>query len=215
MSKIYISSLADAALQEYLKNCGHTLIKINPKPGMDAAIACHPDIYMCQLGKDIFHGNADLLLPNYPGNAIYNGCSTGKFFLHNLKITSPDLLAMVERTNHIKIHVSQGYTKCNCVVIDESSIITSDKGIEKAAATAGVDVLLIKPAQVLLDGYKYGFLGGASGKVGNVIIFNGNIEAHSDYQEIKAFIKDRNLDIVYFNQYPLIDIGSIIEEIKQ
>lgn len=215
MSKIYVSNSADKVLQDYLEKDGHAVMKISAKPGIDTSIACHPDIYMCQIGQKVFHGNAGLLLANYPGNAIYNGCSTGKFFIHNLKITSPDLLAMVEETNQIKVHVAQGYSKCNCVVVDEGSIITSDRGIEKAASAAGIDVLLINPGQVVLDGYKYGFLGGASGRVGRTMIFNGNLAAHSDYEAIKDFIERRSLDIVYFGQYPLTDIGSIIEEVKQ
>jgi len=215
MSKIYISKLANTVLSRYLKEHGHSVEEIGIKSCVDISIACHPDIYMCQLGNRIFHGKPELLLPDYPGNAIYNGCSTGKFFIHNLKITSPDLLSLVDRTNHIKIHVAQGYAKCNCVVVDETSIITSDKGIERAASAAGMDVLLIKPAQVILDGYKYGFLGGASGRIGNTIIFNGNITAHSDYRLIKDFIERRNLSIVYFEEYPLTDIGSILEENQQ
>lgn len=215
MSKIYISKLANPALQEYLEDKGHTVKKISAKSCVDAPIACHPDIYMCQLGGKIFRGNPELLLPDYPGNAIYNGCSTGKYFIHNLKITSPDLMFSVELSQHIKIHVAQGYAKCNCVVVDEISIITSDKGIEKAAGKAGMNVLLIKPAQVVLDGYKYGFLGGASGRIGNTIIFNGNITAHSDYYAIKEFIEHRGLEIIYFEHYPLTDIGSIIEEIEE
>ncbi|MCI8348573.1 MAG: hypothetical protein HFE74_03925 [Firmicutes bacterium] len=214
MSKIYISKLANNILQEYLQNNGHIIKQINSKASVDPAIAFHPDIYMCNLGEKIFHGDPGLLLPDYPGHAIYNGCSTGKFFIHNLKITSPDLMNTVDKLNQIKIHVAQGYTKCNCVVIDENSIITADKGIEKSAKKAGMDVLLIQPAQVNLKGYRYGFLGGASGKVGNSIIFNGNITNHSDYNIIKNFIKKRDLDLVYFNQYPLTDIGSIIEDPK-
>ncbi|MFR2966829.1 MAG: DUF6873 family GME fold protein [Anaerovoracaceae bacterium] len=65
-------------------------------------------------------------------------------------------------------------------------------------------------AQVI--GYKYGFLGGASGRIGDEIVFNGDLAAHSDYEEIKSFIQERGLRLVYFRQYPLTDIGSIIEE---
>lgn len=215
MSEIYISKLTGGALREYLEKCGHTLRIIAGHPNVKTPITCHPDIYMCRLGNTTFHGNPEKLSSEYPGDAIYNACSTGRFFLHNLKITSPDLSDMAQKNGHIMVHVPQGYTKCNCVTVDESSIITSDRGIEKAAVKAGMNVLLVEPAQILLPGYKYGFLGGASGRVGNEIIFNGDLSAHSDYSKIKNFIKSRGLSIVYFHQYPLTDIGSIIEETRK
>ena len=57
-----------------------------------------------------------------------------------------------------------------------------------------------------------GFIGGASGKVGNLILFNGDLRKHSNYKEIKDFIERRGVSIKYFEGYPLTDIGSIIEE---
>ena len=98
------------------------------------------------------------------------------------------------------------------MVVDEDSIITADRGIWKAAARAGVDVLLIERGQVILPGYPYGFIGGASGKVGNTIIFNGDITRHSDFARIKDFIAERGKEMVWFSEYRLTDIGSVIEE---
>ena len=79
-------------------------------------------------------------------------------------------------------------------------------------AAAGLDVLPITKAQVLIEGYQYGFLGGASGRVGDEIIFNGDLSQHSDYAAIREFIEKRGLRVVFFRDYPLTDIGSIIEE---
>lgn len=212
MSKVYVSLEANEILKKYLRDAGHNVIEVNAKVKMDPAIATHPDIYMCALRDSVYHGELFLLNPNYPAHAIFNGCSTGKYFIHNLKYTAPDLLKAVRAEGQIEVHVAQGYAKCNCVVVDEDSIITADRGIWKAAVKAGMNVLLVERSQVILKGYPYGFLGGASGKVGNKIIFNGNITRHSDYEAIKRFIESRGLEIVYFEQYRLTDIGSIIEE---
>ena len=54
------------------------------------------------------------------------------------------------------------------------------------------------------------FIGGCSGRVGNKVIFNGNLKAHPDFQRILSFIKSRGLDCVWFPEYELTDIGSII-----
>ena len=211
MSNVYISPLANNKIKEYLSNAGYNVVEIEGSTAIDEAIAYHPDIFMCDLGK-IFHGKPQKLAKDYPGHAIYNGCSTGKYFLHNLKITDGELLEAVDKLGLTKVHVPQGYAKCNIVVVDEKSIITSDLGIAKAATNAGLNVLVIHKGQVVLDGYPYGFLGGASGKVGNVILFNGDLSKHSNFIEIKRFIEDRGLEIKYFDGYPLTDIGSIIVE---
>ena len=212
MSNVYISHLADNKIKKFLIESGHKVLELKPMAEVDSAISSHPDIYMCHLGKELFHGDPSKLTHDYPGHAIYNGCSTGKYFIHNLNITDDKLLEKVDKHGLIKVHVRQGYSKCSCIVVDENSIITADRGIAKAANDAGLDVLIIDHAQVELEGYPYGFIGGAAGKVGNIILFNGNLRDHSNYKEIKEFIERRGVNIKYFEDYPLTDIGSIIEE---
>ena len=212
MSLVYISSKANTILKKYLHDAGHKVKEVKETVKMDPPIATHPDIYMCALRDSVYHGELFILNPHYPAHAIFNGCSTGKYFIHNLKYTAPELLKAVRKEGQIELNVKQGYAKCSCVVVDEDSIITADRGIWKVAANAGMNVLLIERSQVILEGQPYGFLGGASGKVGNTIIFNGDITRHSDYEAIREFIESRGLDIVYFKDYRLTDIGSIIEE---
>ena len=212
MKKVYLSHLADIRLKNYLTDLGYELELIFPKADVDAPIACHPDIYMCHLGQSVFCGDSEKLTHDYPGHAIYNGCSTGKYFIHNLKITDRELLNKVENLGLVPIHVSQGYAKCSCIVVDKDSIITADRGIAKAASMAGLAVLVVEPGQIVLEGYPYGFIGGASGKIDNTIVFNGDLSSHSDYLSIKDFIERRGLNIKFFEDYPLTDIGSIIQE---
>lgn len=212
MSKVYISAFADNKIKDYLTGLGHEVIPVEKKADVDSAIECHPDIYMCHLGEKLFFGNPNMLSHDYPGDAIYNGCSTGKYFIHNLKITSPELLSAAKTAGLILVHVPQGYSKCNIVVVDEDSIITSDLGIYKKVREAGIEVLLVKKGQVHLEGYDYGFLGGSSGKVGKTILFNGDLSKHSDFETICRFIAERGIKIKYFEDYPLTDIGSVIED---
>ena len=48
--------------------------------------------------------------------------------------------------------------------------------------------------------------------MGNTIIFNGDITRHSDFARIKDFIAERGKEMVWFSEYRLTDIGSVIEE---
>ena len=65
---------------------------------------------------------------------------------------------------------------------------------------------------VELPGYKRGFIGGASGRVGDEIWFNGDLNAHPDAQNIVNFICRCGLTVCWISDVPLVDIGSIIEE---
>ncbi len=222
MKKIHLSPLAGMPLIEYLKQKGFEICFTQALASVAEPVAHHPDLLLCKLGIDdkapVFHGDVSRLGPAYPADIPYNACCTGRYFIHNLKYTAPELLAASKQAAQhrkkplLRVSVPQGYTKCNIVCVDEESIITSDAGIEKACSSAGMSVLKIRPGQVLLPGYAYGFLGGTSGRIGDKIVFNGDLSAHPDFNVISAFIESRGLSCVYFKDYPLTDIGSIIVE---
>jgi len=207
--RVYLSEAAERSLIEYVKSIGCEPIFVPNHTG--GTIGTHPDLYMCHLGNLLFHGDINNVGTDYPEDAVYNAASTGKFFIHNTKITHPDLLAAAKDSGLEIIHVNQAYGKCNCCLVDEDSIITSDAGIAKACKDK-LQVCLIKPGHIALENYKYGFIGGASGRIDNEIIFNGNLPDHPDYERIKTFIECRGLKVTYFENYPLTDIGSIIAE---
>lgn len=214
--EILVSSEATSSLLQLLENFCCSIIRIPPAENLDPRISGHPDMLYCSLSSStIFKGDSSLLSGSYPGDAIYNGASTGRFFIHNTAITHPDLLEAALAQNLIPVKCSQGYAKCNCVVVDENSIITSDKGIASSCRRYGIDVLLISPGNVLLEGYGYGFIGGASGKIGDTIIFNGNLSLHPDASAIRDFIHEKSLKTADISDYPLTDIGSILARTLQ
>ena len=211
MKKALLSENAHTDLILWLKDMGLEIQKIPCING--SPIGTHPDLYFCQMScsdnGDVFSGTASKVGQKYPGDCIYNAASTGRFFIHNTNITDPELLDAAKAHQLDIIHVRQGYTKCSCVVVDENSIITSDAGIARACRNK-MDCLLISPGHVILEGYDYGFLGGASGRLEDTIIFNGDLQAHPDREKIRSFITERGLKIKYFDSYPLTDIGSIL-----
>ena len=109
------------------------------------------------------------------------------------------------------IDVRQGYTKCSVVIVDEHSIITYDEGIVRACSKyPDLNVLKVSPGFVKLDGYDTGFIGGTSGRVGDEIIFHGDLFVHPDFQRIVSFIEKRGLTCRWFSDFKLTDIGSIL-----
>ena len=119
--------------------------------------------------------------------------------------------AAAEHTSLTKIHVKQGYTRCSLLPVDDQSFITSDTGIAKTLADYDTDVLLIRPGHILLPGFDYGFIGGSLLLAGRrLLVINGNIETHPDHKKIATFLEDRDIDLYYSKDSPLMDIGSIL-----
>ena len=214
MADIYISARAGAPLCDYLESIGYKLINISGSAVYDA-VSDHPDIYMCA-GRpgsgEIIFGDEKKLGRDYPENIIYNAVILDRYLIHNLRYTDEEVLKYAEANGLITINVKQGYTRCSCVVVDGNSVITADRGIAEALSRyPDIDILTVDSGGVLLPGHDEGFLGGASGRVGSEIVFNGDLSKHPDFDRICGFIRTRGLEVRYFREYPLDDIGSIIE----
>ena len=90
------------------------------------------------------------------------------------------------------------------------SIITSDMSVYDKAGKKGVDVLLIEKGHIDLNGYDYGFIGGASGLISkNKLAFTGNVKLYPDYEAIKNFCNDRGVEIISLSEKKLYDYGSL------
>lgn len=231
MSTIFLSEDANIITKTYLQDLGHKVCEISRTSAVYPAVASHPDIYLCNVSNTLVVSNeqlpfikeqlthigttyftgTSLLGYEYPENVNYNAAQVGSTLIHNIRFTDPLILRLAVEDGLEVISVKQGYTKCNLVVVDDQSVITSDTGLEKALKPYGIDVLLISQGHIKLTGFPYGFLGGASGRVGKEIIFHGNLSAHPDFDKIVGFIENRGLFVKYFEDFPLEDIGSIIE----
>ena len=44
----------------------------------------------------------------------------------------------------------------------------------------------------------------------NTLAFMGDITAHTDYENIKSFCKNHNIEIIYIKNTPLTDVGGVI-----
>ena len=114
--------------------------------------------------------------------------------------------------NRELIYTNQGYTKCSTVVLENNNFITEDKNIYNVLTKTGKHCLLIEKGYVELEGYNYGFIGGASVyiKERKTILFTGDIRKHPDYINIKNFCDNNDISIDYIDDMNLYDIGGII-----
>jgi hypothetical protein len=208
--RVYLSEMADSRLVEYLRETGYTVVPVENEVQLGFGVGAHADLHMCKVGNKVIKAEKSDFSPEYPQNAAFCAVCLDRYIIHKLSITSPKILESVK--NLTPINVRQGYTRCSSVVVDGSSVITSDEGIFKALSNLeDVDVLKVQGGGVLLPGFDTGFIGGCSGRVGNELIFNGNLEKHPDFERIRNFVTSKNVKLKYFTDYELCDIGSILE----
>ena len=145
----------------------------------------------------------------YPLDVLFNACLVGKRLICNEKTVSKLILEAAKAQNYEIIHVPQGYTKCSVCKVSESAIITSDKAIAAACASAKIDVLQICEGHISLPPYEYGFIGGASGIWQDKVYFCGSLSAHPDGEKIEEFCKKHDKIAVSLSDGELQDVGSI------
>ena len=161
-----------------------------------------PDIYQCKL---------------YPEDCQFNICSWSKYLLYNEKTADKEVISgFLNSRDIIQLKCKQGYCKCLVAVVDSNSIITSDPGIAKICAEQGIDVLKIEAGHIDLDGFEYGFIGGAAFKASkDTMIFTGSLDAHPNKEDILNFLSARNIKLKFLSDKKIFDVGSILPIIEK
>lgn len=228
--KLCCIAAGNPKINRALKNLSIEVMECCGTEAVDKPLRNHPDINMAPLGENkviCSCENADLMQKlrsynfdvikseksvksPYPEDVILNVARLGDFFIGN-KVMDSHIKDYSAENNLKNIILKQGYVKCTTCIVNEKSVITSDRGTAPILRDCGLDVLLIDEGNIELPGYDFGFIGGCSGLISeNMLAFSGNIEDHPSFPKIKAFLYDRNIDYISLSQEKLIDIGSII-----
>lgn len=218
-------------ITDALTGLGINVISVKPCKDLGESVCCHADMLLHHLGKNqmvVANGEEYLkkelekfgfeasysnkcILNSYPNDVILNCARVGNKLIADKSALDNTVSDYCEVNSIEIVSVKQGYAKCSTVVIDSSSIITADPSIAKAAVTEGIDVLKIIPGNIYLEGYEYGFLGGACGMIGKgKLAFTGYIKEHPDYCKIKAFCDQKKVELISLYNGPLIDVGGIL-----
>ena len=135
--------------KQTLKNLGYEFIEIKKSTNVYPEISSHVDIFACKVkDKIVVEKSAYKMLKNklnndenilisgetmisydYPNDIKYNVCIVGNKAIHNFKYTDSKIISELNKSNFEIINVKQGYSNCSIAVIDENSIILSDKGL--------------------------------------------------------------------------------------
>ena len=226
-------------LVEKLNNLGLKTLFVPDNPNVDKRVSGHVDLSVLHLGKEkialaeYLKGSGfaiklrelgmDIVFSDfkqsktYPSDSALNICICGKNLIYNPK-TAENIIVdyLTSWAGFNKLKVKQGYTKCSVCVVDENAIITADETIHRAAGEADIDSLKISPGFIDLDGFEYGFIGGASFKINkSTLAFTGHLDKHPDRDKIIEFACLHNVDIVYITDNPAFDIGSVIQIVEK
>ena len=142
----------------------------------------------------------------YPENCAYNIARIGSDILCNTKYAEKSILDYYKKQNYHIIHINQGYAKCSICPINDKAFITEDKGIFGTVSKIdGIKPILIEVGEVSLDGFEYGFIGGASGTAEEAVLFSGRVS-----KNIAEIVKNEGRSVTILSDVALRDIGSII-----
>ncbi len=238
MDYIIIDSRMRNKEKNMLKYLGYRLVPLKKSINVYPEISSHTDIFAVKIGHtlvcekntyedmefmlkdsefDIISGKDEVGM-EYPEDVKYNVCMVGRYAIHNFKYTDKRVLKLLTDLNYELIDVEQGYTNCSIAVVDDSSVITTDKKIAEKLIANNFSVLYLDyiPDIKLLDEYgnysnMNGFIGGAMGKVDNNIIVFGDLCKIDRENKIREFIESRNLKLIEFEDLDVIDYGGLIE----
>lgn len=225
--KLAIGGRYRTQLDEALRRHNVEVIWLPDNPNVDERLAGHADLCIFSAGnivvatKSAYSHIVNQLTsgiqlfestctqePSYPADAALCACCTGKYIICNPKTVDPLIL---EHANAKLITVNQGYTNCSVCVVSDNAIVTADDVIASRAAQAGMDVLKISPGHINLEGFDYGFIGGASFPLDrNRIAFTGRLSEHPDEARIMAFLEQHDVEPVFLTRTPIFDIGGAV-----
>lgn len=191
------------------------------------SISGHPDIFMFQNDKEL------IIAPNSPSDLVqflnnkeikysvgitevdetlensskYNSFANEKHFFCKPHIPDNSIVDICFEKKEIDL--PQAYVRCSMFGINESQIITSDKGIVKSLEKNNIESFYFAPVEIQIKDHKYGFIGGTMGRLNNKIFFLGNIFKHLNGQELNEYITCNGLEVVCLGGDFLYDGGGI------
>ena len=223
------ADIDNIALKNVFNNLSIEVVNVNENSFLDAPVSRHADILINYIGKSTFlsdkhqielckfiedNNGKSVIIDNikspYPNDCLLNFADIGDYIICNKSIMSERIVDLLP--DKTIIDVKQGYSKCSVCICGHNSIITDDKSVYNAVFQYdNLNSLLIEKGSVHINKYSYGFIGGCCGLIDkNLLLFNGDLSLHSDFDKIKNFLYDNNVNYIDIKGKPLTDIGSII-----
>lgn len=229
-----IGECAPASIIDALKREGFETLLLKKSERLQSPVSSHADMLLFPVDNKIFismsyashiattlerlkeYGYTVVLCDSepecvYPYDILFNMAKIGSTIFGKIKYIDGTAKKYLQEEGYSLENVNQGYAKCSTVILNDRAIITADKGIARKSVSCGIDALLIENSidSVKLDGYDYGFLGGACGLLCSKLYFCGNIYLHPCHTQILEFCAAHKVEVVSLTKEPLYDVGGI------
>ena len=217
-------------IAEVFEGLRYDVMRVPKCKGLSSPVSSHPDMLFSVIGEralltdyNYFESNKSFfdailqkgvkitvsektLSEKYPSDVLFDAIKTDRLLVGNLKHVAPELFLQGIKA----IDVRQGYSLCSTLLMKDAAVC-ADAGICKALADNGYNVLRISEGDVVLKGYGYGFIGGASAVLEDTksVVFFGNVAAHRDGERIISFCKDAGYTACWKEELPLTDFGGV------
>ena len=219
----------DIALKNAFNDLSIKVISVIENQFLDAPVCRHADILANYIGKNTFlsdkhqielcrfiedNNGKSVIIENikspYPNDCLLNFADIGDYIICNKSILTKEIIDLLPKK--AIIDVKQGYSKCSVCICKSNTIITDDISVYNAVLQYdNINSLLVEKGSVHINKYDYGFIGGCCGLIDkNTLLFNGDLTLHSDFDKIKKFMYDNDVNYIDIKGKPLTDIGSII-----
>lgn len=223
------ADIDDIALKKTFNDLFIKVVNVVENPFLEAPVSCHADILANYIGKSILladkhqielckyiedNNGKSVIIDNikspYPNDCLLNFADIGDYIICNKSILTDEIVDLLP--DKTIVDVKQGYSKCSVCICGYNTIVTDDISVYNAILQYdNINSLLIEKGSVHINKYNYGFIGGCCGLIDkNLLLFNGDLSTHSDFDKIKKFLYDNNVNYIDIKEKPLTDIGSII-----
>lgn len=227
--KTVFTDIDDIALKNVFDDSSIKVICSHENIFLDQPVSKHADILCNYVGKSTFlvdknqvelcrfienNNGKSVTIGNiespYPNDCLLNFADIGDYIICNHSILTEEIVKYLP--NKTIIDVKQGYSKCSVCICCYNTIITDDKSIYNTVLQYdNINSLLIEKGSICINKYDCGFIGGCCGLIDeNLLLFNGDLSTHSDFDKIKKFLYDNGVKYIDIKGKPLTDIGSII-----
>ena len=214
-----------------LESAKIAIVPVEENPELPTGIASHADLQILHLGGNSVltascsKKSTDMLElmgfdiknteksldASYPDDCLINAQIIGKNIIINPDAADETIMRFAEENNYNIIAVKQGYAKCSILAVCNDAIITADPGITRILQDKEIEVLKIKEGGIYLRGYDTGFIGGCGGMVESKILGTaGSLKSIKDYDNIRDFLRNRNIYAENLGGKTLRDIGGIL-----
>lgn len=227
--RVFVSGLMPDEIINELKAMMIHPYKLGKSTNMSGELAYHPDILLNNVRKGMWICESDpKYLPKELPRKLFNETETelGDLYPHDCPFNnftvdnklfcgkSVDYLIKAYALYEKKeiVYVSQNYTKCCTILVNNTAFITCDKLIGLSLRNRGYDVLTIGDDNgVGLSGYSHGLIGGCAAKISeDTLAFTGNLNTYKYGDDIIDFCANHNVDCFSLTNKPMYDYGGIL-----